>query len=330
MTQSEQCGETTEITVSDQFAKLRLDQFLCNQVNLDLTRSTIQKLIVDKHVLVNGKIIAKNYRVRPGDRISVTIPPLPPHTLTGENIPLEILFEDEHLAVINKPAGMVTHPGVGNRTGTLVNALIHHFGELPSVGDTERPGIVHRLDKETSGLLVIAKQKQMLVMLQDILRKREIKRTYHSLVCGHMSEANGLIDKPIGRSLRNRRVMCVTDVGGRESQTEYKLLERFRSYDYLEVQLQTGRTHQIRVHFSHLGHPVFGDPDYGGRETYLQGMFGPERPLATNLLSLIARQALHAAKIEFNHPLSGEHLGFDVDLPDDYDRVMRLLRADGA
>lgn len=330
MSASEKNGETTEITVPTPFDKLRLDQFLTNQSQLELTRSSIQKLITDENILVNGEIIAKNYKVRPGDKISITVPPLPPLELIGENIPLEILFEDEHLAVVNKPAGMVTHPGVGNRSGTLVNALIHHFGELPESGDAERPGIVHRLDKETSGLLVVAKQKKPLLLLQDALRKREIKRTYLAIVCGHMSEATGIIDLPIGRSQSDRRVMRVTKAGGRESQTEYKLLERFRSYDLLEVHLQTGRTHQIRVHFSYLGHPVFGDRDYGGREKYLQGMFGPERPLAAKLLALISRQALHSSRIAFDHPFSGAPLEFESDLPDDYSRVLRLLRADGA
>jgi 23S rRNA pseudouridine1911/1915/1917 synthase len=267
--------------------------------------------------------------VRGGEEITVTIEPARADLLAGEPIPLDIIYEDDHLVVVNKPAGMVTHPARGNFSGTLVNALLHHLGDLPDGAGTDRPGIVHRLDKETSGLMVVARTDRTYLALQKAISRREVRRTYHALVCGHVKEDSGVIDRPIGRSPKNRKKMAVVERDGKEAVTEYRLIDRFRSYDLLEIQLHTGRTHQIRVHFSHFGHPVFGDPDYGGREKWHRGIFAPERPLARRLLGSISRQALHARRLEFAHPEEGRPLTFEADLPDDFAGLLELLDEEG-
>ena len=279
--------------------------------------------------MVDGQAVLKNHVLKGGEVISVTIPPLPKITMSGEDIPLDIVFEDDYLVVVNKPAGMVTHPAAGNYTGTLVNALIHHFGELAHGSGYERPGIIHRLDKGTSGLILIAKTDDIYLKLQQQMQRREIKRTYLALVCGHMKENEGVIELPIGRSIKERTKMVVTDVKSREAKTSYKLIDRFRSYDLLEVQLHTGRTHQIRVHFSHLGHPVFGDPEYGGRHKWHGGIFAPERQLVKRLLDIITRQALHAQRLVFTHPATQEAILLKADPPEDIKRVLETLDKEG-
>jgi 23S rRNA pseudouridine1911/1915/1917 synthase len=307
----------------------RLDRFLASHPKVDLTRSRLQKLIADGLVLVEGISVVKNHTLRGGETISITISPVPAIDMAAEAIPLDIVFEDDHLAVVNKPAGLVTHPGAGNYTGTMVNALIHHFEKLAGGSGYERPGIVHRLDKNTSGLILVAKTDDIYLKLQQQMQKREIKRTYLALICGHVHEEEGEIDLPIGRSLKDRKKMIVTNVGSREAKTSYKLKDRFRSYDLLEVLLHTGRTHQIRVHFSHLGHPVFGDPDYCGRHKWHRGIFAPERQLAKRLLDFIDRQALHATRLEFTHPVNEQTVLLEADPPDDFQRVLELLNKEG-
>jgi 23S rRNA pseudouridine1911/1915/1917 synthase len=203
------------------------------------------------------------------------------------------------------------------------------LGSLATVGGGERPGIVHRLDKDTSGLMVIACSDRAYQELRRAIEAREVKRTYLALVCGHVGEDRGTVELPIGRSLRNRKKMAVDGAAARPALTSYRLRERFRAYDLLEVELGTGRTHQIRVHFSHLGHPVFGDPDYGGREKWHRGMFGPERPLARKLLAALNRQALLAARLQLAHPVTGEALDFSCEPPDDFRSVLDLLRVEG-
>jgi 23S rRNA pseudouridine1911/1915/1917 synthase len=224
----------------------------------------------------------------------------------------------------------VTHPATGNYNHTLVNALVFRYGRLPCLAEGGRPGVVHRLDKETSGLLLVAKQEPVMLKLQKMLSDREIKRTYLALVCGHMPNDSGTIEAPIGRSATERTKMAVTQENSRQAVTHYELRERYRSYDLLDVKLETGRTHQIRVHFSHLGHPVFGDPEYGGRENWLQGMFAPERPLAKRLLMVIKRQSLHARRLEFVHPVTNKTLVCEVEPPEDFQTVLATLRAEGA
>ncbi len=316
-------------TVPDEIEPERLDKYLGNNEELEISRSKAQKLILAGAITVDGQKVVVKHILSGGETIDLVIPPPPTEGIKGEDIPLDIVFEDEYLLVVNKPAGMVTHPGVGNRSGTLANALVFHFDKLSHEAGRHRPGVVHRLDRHTSGLLVVAKDDDTHVKLQAAIKDRELKRTYLALVCGHMKKDEGEIDRPIGRHPHHRTLMTVDGDSPREAQTSYSLLERFRSYDYLEVSLKTGRTHQIRVHFQHLGHPVFGDPDYGGRDKWVNAMFGPERPLAKRMLGVLERQALHAARLEFTHPQTGAEHEFEVPLPDDYASIMNSLRTEG-
>ncbi len=303
----------------------RIDRYLAAQSDLGLSRTKVRQLIDDGAVLVNGKVVPARYQVRPGDEIAITLVAAPPSPLSPENLQLEIVYQDQHLAVINKPAGMVTHPAPGSRSGTLVNALLHHLGSLSSGGGgTDRPGIVHRLDKDTTGLLLVAKDDQTHRALQAAIAARQVRRSYLALIWGHVVEDEGVIDAPMGRSPNDRKKMAiVTD--GREAVTRFRLQDRFRSYDLLDVELQTGRTHQIRVHFAHIGHPVFGDSEYGGRERSVRGLFAPERPLAKQLLALLHRQALHSQSIRFSHPATGESMSFSVPPPGDFRSVLDIL-----
>jgi 23S rRNA pseudouridine1911/1915/1917 synthase len=316
-----------EIVVPDGAASERLDAFLGNCKETNITRSKAQKLITNGLVSVNDDDVSKSYKVQPGDVVAVTIPPEEHIHLVGEDLPLEIAYEDEHLVVVNKVAGMVTHPAVGNPTGTLVNALIYRFGKMSQIKGNHRPGIVHRLDKDTSGLLVVAKNDVVFIKLQEMMQAREISRKYKALVVGHMNEDEGEIDVPIGRSPKDRQKMGVVseERGGRAAVTRYQLLKRYRVFDLLDVSLVTGRTHQIRVHMAHMAHPVFGDADYGGRDKILKGIFAPERPLVKELLEILPRQALHAYSLEFIHPVTGEKVSFQSELPGDYAQVIERL-----
>lgn len=329
MTSPSQEPDPVEIRVEPAAEPQRLDAYLGHHPQLHLTRNKAQKLIESGLVLVNGRTVTKKTTVMPGDTITVSVPPPEPTAIKAEKIKLDIVYQDDYLAVINKPPGMVTHPGAGNYTGTLVNALIYHFRTLSKGSAPDRPGIVHRLDKDTSGLLVVARDDQTYQKLQQAIQNRDVSRTYLALICGHMPKQSGQIDLPVGRSLRDRKKMSVTGVSGRSAVTTFRLLERYRSYDLLEINLQTGRTHQIRVHFSHLGHPVLGDPTYGGRDKWHRGMFGPERPLARKLLETIKRQALHAAKLEFRHPVSGKQISLEAKPPDDFQAAVDILDAEG-
>jgi 23S rRNA pseudouridine1911/1915/1917 synthase len=298
---------------------LRIDKFLAMREDLGLTRTRIEKLIDSGDILVNGESIVSRYKVGVGDSISITLPIQPKSDLIAENLDIEIVYEDNYLAVVNKPAGMVTHPASGNHSGTLVNALLHHLKSPATGGDPMRPGIVHRLDKNTSGLLVVAKTEEAFAALQKMIAAREITRTYWAIVCGHMKELEGTIDLPIGRSHRDRKKMVVAAKHSREARTHYKIVERYKSYDQLEITLETGRTHQIRVHLAHLGHPVLGDPEYGGRESWHKGLSLAERLKAKKILSDLHRQALHAIRLEFAHPVTGTGLKFEAELPRELD-----------
>ena len=322
--------EKIEIIVDEGTGQERVDVYLASHPDLELTRSKIQNLITNHAIVLNGIEANKKQKVKPHDTIIIAIKPEEEIRLEAEDIPLDIVYDDEYLAVVNKQPGLVTHPGTGNKSGTLVNALLYHFPKLSQATDKDRPGIVHRLDKDTSGLLVIAKNDTVHLKLQQAIQAREVKRTYLALVCGHLKDDFGEINLPIGRSINDRKKMTVTNVGSREAITVYKLLSRYRTYDLLEVNLQTGRTHQIRVHFSHLGHPVFGDAEYGGRDKWHKGIFGPERPLAKRLLGMMKRQALHAQKLAFTHPITGEKIALEAKIPDDYNRVINILNNEGA
>lgn len=326
---SDQNASVIEIEIPTDISPQRVDRYLASCQDLDISRSRIQRLFEDGLVTIDGRTAIKKQRIKGGETIVLTIPPAPQMHLEGEDIPIDIVYEDEHLAVVNKPSGMVTHPATGNYGGTLVNAMIHYFGKMSDLGGADRPGIVHRLDKNTSGLLIVARDDTAFLALQKAVQEREVARSYLALVCGHMKEDAGTIDLPIGRSLKDRKKMIVTHHRSREAVTSYKLLDRYRSYDLLEVNLHTGRTHQIRVHLSHLGHPVFGDPEYGGRQKWHRGIFAPERLLAKRLLEIMPRQALHAARLEFTHPITQEKLSLHRDPPEDFRALLQMLDNEG-
>ncbi len=279
-------------------------------------------------VRVNGAAARASRRVKVGDVIEVTRPRRVPTKLLPEDIALEVVYEDESLAVIVKPAGMVVHPAVGHRTGTLVHALLHRFGALPSPTGLERAGIVHRIDKGTSGLLLVARSETAHRELSRQLAAREVRRVYRALVWGHMREREGRIEAALGRSPRDRKKFTVVTRGGRFAATRYRVERSFRYLSELTLSLETGRTHQIRVHLAHLGHPVFGDPEYGGRRGPLLGLPPAQRAQAALLLSDLDHQALHAERLAFRHPESGEALEFACPVPPEFEEALRALECE--
>ncbi len=286
-------------------AGLRLDVFLARE-NLNLSRTYLQQLIAAKMVMVNEAPSKANYRVKTGDKIVLQIPPPRKLQLTPENIPLDICFEDEDIIVLNKPRGMVVHPAPGNYTGTLVNALLYHCKDLSGITGTLRPGIVHRLDKDTSGLLVVTKNDNAHQSLVRQLKERKVSRCYLALVYGNCVKDKDTINLPLGRDPRCRKRMAVVMSNGRPAITHYKVISRFGGYTFLSLRLETGRTHQIRVHLAYIGHPVVGDPKYG-----------PRRP-DFNLKG----QFLHAATLGFCHPRTKAYLEFTVPLPDELRNIL--------
>jgi 23S rRNA pseudouridine1911/1915/1917 synthase len=269
--------------------------------------------------------VKASHLIAPGEHVTVEydIPNSP--TLFGENIALDVVFEDDYLIVVNKPAGLIVHPGAGNATGTLVNALIYHCEHLSNDNGLLRPGIVHRLDKDTSGLLISAKDNSVHGNLRSQFSKRSIEKYYDALVWGRFDEDRGDIDAPIGRSPKNRKKFTVIDTG-RPSLTRYEVLERFEFLTLVRVKLETGRTHQIRVHMTHVNHPLFGDPYYGGRNSKIITLNMRQRQLAAKLLDMLNRQALHARRLVFTHPKTGETLDLQAPLHDDFEDVLALLR----
>lgn len=316
------------ITVSSQQKAVRLDRYLiCQGVNI--SRNRIQSMIQSGNITVNGNRSSPSYPVKPGDEIHIANNgnPIKRSRPKPEDIPLEIVYEDSELLVINKPAGMVVHPAAGNYQGTLVNALLHHSEKLSAVGDTQRPGILHRLDKDTSGLLLVAKTDQAHTGLARQLEARKIVRRYQAVVWGLMDEREGTIDAPIGRSAFDRKKMDVSAIRGRNAVTHYKVIEEFGIASHLELKLETGRTHQIRVHLKHLGHPVLGDSTYGGTGNGVVRTYARENAdLAKRILFLAERQALHAAVLGFVHPLSGKYLEFKAPLPEDMGMIIKALK----
>lgn len=307
--------------------KERLDVFLTNHVE-NATRTKVQEAIRSGHVLVDGKNARPSHPVAPGEVIHVTIPKQSPPDVTAEPIPLTIVYEDDHLLIVNKPAGMVTHPAYSNYTGTLVNALLFHCGVLSTVNDSRRPGIVHRLDKDTSGLMVVAKSDMAHAHLARQFAARTIAREYWAVVWGSFSSPAGVIDAALGRSKSDRKMMAVV-TDGKHAVTNYEVLEHFPYLSLMRLKLQTGRTHQIRVHLAHVGHPVFGDPTYHGRRINAGPGTPRQRTEVQHLLDLMQRQALHAKTIGFVHPVTKERVFFDSKLPEDMETLLQRLRAPG-
>jgi 23S rRNA pseudouridine1911/1915/1917 synthase len=296
-------------------AKERIDFYLAHQIQ-NASRSKVQSAIDAGAVLLNGKAVKASQQILPGDSIIVTLPRPPRPQAIPEDIPLDIVYEDEYLLVVNKKAGMVTHPAYGNYSGTLVNALLYHCTRL-SKGDTRlRPGIVHRLDKDTSGLLVVAKDDGIHRQLAKQFSAHSIKREYWALVWGVFKTRKGTIEASLGRSKSDRKKVAVRE-DGKPAITEYEVIKEYEFLTLLKLHLRTGRTHQIRVHLAHIGHPIFGDPTYGGRTATWSGLSGKKEQHASNLLKLIHRQALHAKVIGFIHPGTREEVYFESELPED-------------
>lgn len=286
----------------------RLDAYLSRELD-EVSRSYIQKIIKEKMVLVNNKEKKSSYLVKEGDIIIVNLPEPKKLEILAEDIPLDIVYQDNALVIINKPQDMVVHPAPGNYTGTLVNALLYHMDNLSSINGVIRPGIVHRLDKDTSGLLVVAKSDMAHRILSEDLKARDVKRVYITLVHGNLSKDEGTINAPIGRNPKDRKKMAVTNENSKEAITNYRVLERYNNYTLVEVSLQTGRTHQIRVHMAHINHPVVGDPVYSNGKNEFK----------------LEKQMLHAFKLGFNHPIEKKKMEFKVDLPDYFKNVLNTL-----
>ena len=308
---------------------LRIDKFLFNKLE-STSRNRIQAAASAGSILVNGKTVKANYKVKPEDVITIVLPD-PPRKLEliPEDLPIEIVHEDEELIVINKAPGMVVHPGHGNYTGTLVNALMHHLKDNPLFqSGEERPGLVHRIDKNTSGLLVVAKNEKALSHLALQFFNKTTKRTYNALVWGDLEEEHGTITGNIGRHPKERKRMTVFPEGedGKHAVTHYSVLERLGYVNFVECRLETGRTHQIRVHFQHINHPLFNDPEYGGDKVLRGTTFTKYKQFVINCFNQLPRQALHARSLGFVHPTTGEDLLFESDLPSDMVGVLERWR----
>jgi 23S rRNA pseudouridine1911/1915/1917 synthase len=313
-------AERRQITVQGDAGE-RLDVWLAAALGISRNRSA--ELIEAGRVRVNGAPPRKRDPVAMGDRLDVEIPAPEPSPLNSQDIPLDIHYEDRDLLVLDKPAGLVVHPAPGHREGTLVNALLHHVGDLSGIGGVLRPGIVHRLDKDTSGLLLVAKHDESHRRLADALRLRTIRRVYLAACWGHLAEDEVVVDAPVARHPGDRKRMAVVE-GGRRALTRFRRRERWRAADLLRAELETGRTHQIRVHLLHLGHPVVGDAVYAPRRE--RGFSGPERAWAAELARRTPRQFLHAAELRFEHPMTGAPMAFSAPLPPDLAAVAEWAR----
>jgi len=319
--------KTLHVRSASQDKGKRLDIFLTEK-GIGLSRSRIQNLISQHEILVDSKVTKSHYKIRGNEVVSVFIPPPTQSEIKPENIPLHILYEDQDLLVVNKPAGMVTHPAAGNFSGTLVNALLFHCRDLSGINGVLRPGIVHRLDKGTSGLLVVAKNDLTHRSLALQLKARTLSREYRALTCGNMPSSEGRIEVPIGRSAKDRKKMVASPSKSKESVTLFWVSESFDISDFLSLKLLTGRTHQIRAHLSYLGKPVLGDEQYGGRKKWINHLNLLQRSLAYEVLRVLPRQALHAKKIGFVHPRTNKYFEVESDLPEDISKALKLLRGE--
>ena len=298
-----------EYHVTEQDQGMRIDQFLC-KYQPDVSRSAIQKWIKDGNVLVQGKTCKANYRINQGDTIALFVPEPVEVSIQPQDIPLDILYEDKDLLIVNKPKGMVVHPAPVHPDGTLVNAIMYHCKEsLSGINGEIRPGIVHRIDQDTTGSLIVCKNDQAHIKIAEQIKVHSINRIYRGIVIGHPAEDEGLVHAPIGRNPNDRKKMAINEKNGKDAITHYRLLKRFKDYSYMEFKLETGRTHQIRVHMASIGHPLLGDVLYGPKKCpyKLQG------------------QTLHAAVIGFVHPTSGEYLEVEAPLPDYFKYLLEIL-----
>ncbi|WP_433942084.1 RluA family pseudouridine synthase [Paenibacillus lautus] len=301
--------EASEWTVEAYAAKTRIDKYITENLGEDVSRSQVQLWIADGHVSVNDGPIKSNYKVSQGDRIVLKVPEPSAVEIIPEDIPLEIAFEDGDVIVVNKPRGMVVHPAPGHSSGTLVNALMFHCKDLSGINGELRPGIVHRIDKDTTGLIMAAKNDKAHASLAAQLKEHSVNRRYLALVHGNISHDQGTIDAPIGRDAQDRKLYTVTDRNSKHAVTHFTIVERFGDYSLLELKLETGRTHQIRVHMKYIGHPLVGDPVYGkSKGIKLNG------------------QALHAAVLGFVHPSTGEYMEFSAPMPSDMNELLTILR----
>ena len=297
------------ITVLQEQAGLRIDRLIADSLS-DFTRSGIAKLIEGGNVSVNGKAVSKNYKCRAQDNITVNVPDAVALEAQPENIPLDIVYEDNDLLVVNKPKGMVVHPAAGNYSSTLVNALLYHCNDsLSGINGVIRPGIVHRIDKDTSGLLIVAKNDAAHISLAQQIKEHSFHRAYRAVVYGNIKEDSGTVHQPIGRSPKDRKKMAVTDKNSKDAVTHYQVLQRFGDFTYIRCVLETGRTHQIRVHMAYIGHPLAGDAVYGPKK------------VITNLNG----QCLHAGEIGFVHPKTNEYMEFTSPLPDYFTAFLKRL-----
>lgn len=299
-----------EFVAGPEEQSVRIDRYLAGHCG-EFSRSYLQKLLKEQAVSVNGKPVKANYKIQPGDQISLLIPELQKLDILPEDIPLDILYEDDYLLVVNKPKDMVVHPSAGHTEGTLVNAVRAHCGEhLSGINGVLRPGIVHRIDKDTTGALVICKDDAVHRDLAEQLKEHSIRRRYRAIVCGNLKEDEGTVDAPIGRHPIDRKKMAVNYKNGKDAVTHYRVLERFGQYTYIECRLETGRTHQIRVHMASIGHPLLGDTVYGSSRNSknLQG------------------QVLHAMILGFRHPATGEYMEFEAPLPEYFLKLLDKLR----
>ena len=307
---------------------LRVDKFLMNFIE-NASRSKIQQSAKDGYILVNRVPVKSNYKVKSGDVVTIEYrnPPRE-NELIPQDIPIDIMYEDDDILIVNKEAGMVVHPGFGNWDGTLVNALAFHFKNLPNMGDKNRPGLVHRIDKNTSGVLVIAKNEKSMKNMAEKFLNRDLNRKYLALVWGDMKEDEGTITGHIGRSLKNRKVMEVFQNGefGKHAVTRWKVVERLGYTTLVECKLETGRTHQIRAHFKHIGHPLFNDEEYGGDKILKGTTFTKYKQFVQNCFSICSRQALHAKSLEFLHPITNIEMKFSSDLPNDFSMLIEKWR----
>ena len=309
--------ESLVLSVTAEDAGKRIDAYVAD--NSELTRSAAAKLVESRDILVNGKTVAKNYKLKSGDIVEIELPEPEPDKAEPEDIPLDVVYEDDDIIVVNKPSGMVVHPAAGNPCGTLVNALLYHCkGSLSGIGGVVRPGIVHRIDKDTSGLLVVAINDEAHNFLSEKLKTHDVSRIYYAIVIGSFSEDEGTVDAPIGRHPNDRKKMAVLKEGqgtARNAVTHYKTLARYKGFSLVRCQLETGRTHQIRVHMAYKGHPLLGDSVYGGGKTQFE---------AANK-GLISGQCLHAKELMLTHPKTGKDMHFECELPDEMKKIIEKL-----